>query len=125
MTELEEHARAALEHLLEKVNLREDLDLLTKDRIIDTILTVAPDAKVSDLIKVLTVKATEVKKETDAKAGLVKTLAMEGPNKFEDVYYIPVCKFGCEDCIYDPAYVYATYPYPDWSKTLYGGQTPE
>ena len=51
------------------------------------------------------------------------TMAMEGPNQFKDVKYKPTCRYGCDDCIYDPAYIKATYP--KWYAELYGEQSPE
>jgi hypothetical protein len=122
-TELEEQARASLKHLLERVNLREDIDLLTKDEIIDTILMSKPEVKVSDLIETITKKANDIREEQEKLEGLVETMAMEGPNQFKSVYYKPTCKFGWDDCINDPAYIYATYP--EWYKSLYGDKTPE
>ena len=103
--------------------MKDELYLLTKEELLVEILMAEPSVTVSELLTKLEAKAAEVKKEIDAKAGLVKTLAMEGPNKFKDVYYRPTCKFGWDDCIYDPAYIYSTYP--EWYKTLYGDQTPE
>ena len=44
------------------------------------------------------------------------TIAMEGPNEFQRVYYEPTCRYGCIDCIGDPAYIQATYP--DWYARL-------
>lgn len=123
MTELEEHARVSLRHLMERVNIREDIDLLTKDEIIDTILMSEPKVKVSDLIDTLTKKANDIREEQGKLRGLVETMAMEGPNQFKSVYYKPTCKFGWDDCINDPAYIYATYP--EWYKSLYGDMTPE
>lgn len=38
-------------------------------------------------------------------------------------YYTPVCPFGMDDCIYDPAYI--KYHYPDWYHILYGDISPE
>ena len=102
---------------------KDKLYLLTKEDLLLEILMSEPSTPVSELLKKLEVKAIEVKAEIDAKAGLVKTLAMEGPNRFKDVYYRPICKFGWDDCIYDPAYIYSTYP--DWYKSLYGDMTPE
>ena len=103
--------------------MKDELYLLTKEDLLTEILMSEPSITVSELLQKLEVKAVGIKKEIDAKAGLVKTMAMEGPNQFKDVYYRPVCKFGWDDCIYDPAYIYATYP--DWYKTLYGDKTPE
>lgn len=51
------------------------------------------------------------------------TLAMEGADRFKRVEYKPTCRHGCDDCIYDPAYIKATYP--DWYVELYGEKTPE
>jgi hypothetical protein len=52
-----------------------------------------------------------------------KTICMEGENQFKNVNYKPCCKHGYDDCIYDPAYIYATYP--EWYKKLYGNRLPE
>ncbi len=123
MAELEEQARVSLRHLMERVNLREDIDLLTKEEIIDTILRSEPEVKVSDLIETLTKKAADIREEQEKLEGLVETMAMEGPNQFKTIYYRPTCKFGWDDCIYDPAYIYSTYP--EWYKSLYGDMTPE
>ena len=103
--------------------MKDELYLLTKEELLAEILMAEPSTPVSELLQKLEAKATEVKKEIDAKAGLVRTMAMEGPNKFKDVYYRPTCKFGCEDCIHDPAYIKATYP--EWYERLYGGLDPE
>lgn len=103
--------------------MKDELYLLTKEELLVEILMSEPSTTVSELLQKLEAKAIEVKKEIDAKAGLVKTLAMEGDNKFKDVYYRPTCKFCFDDCIYDPAYIYSTYP--DWYKKLYGNKTPE
>lgn len=103
--------------------MKDELYLLTKEELLAEILMSEPSMSVSELLTKLEAKAVEVKKEIDAKAGLVKTLAMEGPNQFDWVYYRPTCKFGCEDCIHDPAYIKATYP--EWYERLYGGLDPE
>jgi hypothetical protein len=52
-----------------------------------------------------------------------ETVCMEGENQFKNVNYKPCCKHGYDDCIYDPAYIYATYP--EWYKKLYGDKLPE
>ena len=103
--------------------MKDELYLLTKEELLAEILMAEPSVTVSELLTKLEAKAAEVKKEIDAKAGLVKTLAMEGPNKFKDVYYRPTCKFGCEDCIHDPAYIKATYP--EWYNELFSELSPE
>ena len=103
--------------------MKDELCLLTKEELLAEILMSEPSITVSELLQKLEGKAAEIKKEIDANAGLVKTMAMEGPNQFKDVYYRPTCKFGWDDCINDPAYIYATYP--DWYKTLYVDKTPE
>ena len=103
--------------------MKDELYLLTKEELLVEILMSEPSITVSELLQKLEVKAVEIKKEIDAKAGLVKTLAMEGPNQFKDVYYRPTCKFGWDDCINDPAYIYSTYP--DWYKSLYGDKSVE
>ena len=51
------------------------------------------------------------------------TIRMEGENQFQEVKYKPCCKHSYDDCIYDPAYIYATYP--EWYKKLYGDKLPE
>jgi hypothetical protein len=102
---------------------KDELYLLTKEALLLEILMSEPSTPVSELLKKLEVKAIEVKAEIDAKEGLVETMAMEGPNQFKSVYYKPTCKFGWDDCINDPAYIYATYP--EWYKSLYGDKTPE
>jgi hypothetical protein len=56
-------------------------------------------------------------------ADVQKTICMEGKNQFKNVNYKPCCKHGYDDCIYDPAYIYATYP--EWYKKLYGDKLPE
>lgn len=54
---------------------------------------------------------------------LSETICMdEGPNQFKTVKYRPTCVHGHTDCIWDPAYIYATYP--DWYKRLYGETKP-
>ena len=103
--------------------MKDELYLLTKEELLAEILMSEPSVTVSELLAKLEAKAAEIKKEIDAKAGLVKTFAMEGPNQFKDVYYRPTCKFGWDDCINDPAYIYSTYP--EWYKSLYGDKTPE
>lgn len=47
----------------------------------------------------------------------------KGPDQFKTVYYKPVCQYGFADCVYDPAYIKATYP--GWYQRLYGEQLPE
>lgn len=55
---------------------------------------------------------------------LSETICMdEGPNQFKTVKYRPTCVHGCTDCIWDPAYIYTTYP--NWYKKLYGDTRPE
>jgi hypothetical protein len=109
--------------LFKKAELRSHLDCLTKERILFTILTAKEDTPVSEIVKLLTDAADEVLAEQKKLEGLVKTLAMEGPNQFDWVYYKPTCKFGYENCIHDPAYIYSTYP--EWYKELYGDKTTE
>lgn len=54
---------------------------------------------------------------------LSETICMdEGPDQFKTVRYRPTCVHGCTDCIWDPAYIYATYP--NWYKKLYGESKP-
>ena len=54
---------------------------------------------------------------------MAHTIAMEGPNRFRGVEYTPTCKYDMEDCIWDPAYIHATYP--EWYEKLFGRLTPE
>ena len=123
MSELKEHLQMVSNDLMVLADLRKDLDVLTKELLLTMILTTAPDIKVSDLVEKLKEKAAEVREEQKALEGLVRTLAMEGPNQFDWVYYRPTCKFGWDDCICDPAYIKATYP--EWYERLYGGLDPE
>jgi hypothetical protein len=123
MSDLKEHLQNVSNDLMLLADLRKDLDVLSKDLLLTMILTAAPDVKVSDLIETLKDKAADIREEQKALEGLVRTLAMEGPNQFDWVYYRPTCKFGCEDCIHDPAYIYSTYP--EWYKELYGDKSPE
>ena len=54
---------------------------------------------------------------------LSETMCMdEGPNQFKHVYYKPNCPHGYEDCVWDPMYIYSTYP--KWYKSLYGEADP-
>lgn len=55
---------------------------------------------------------------------LSRTLCMdEGPNQFKTIYYKPTCPHGCIDCVWDPMYIYSTYP--GWYKKLYGEADPK
>jgi hypothetical protein len=123
MSELKEHLQNISNDLMVLAELRKDLDVLSKDLLLTMILTAAPDVKVSDLIETLKAKAVDIREEQEKLEGLVETMAMEGPDQFKSVYYRPTCKFGWDECIYDPAYIYSTYP--DWYKSLYGDMTPE
>lgn len=123
MSELKEYLQNVSNDLLVLADVRKDLDVLSKDLLLTMILTAAPEAKVSDLIETLKVKAADIREEQKKLEGLVRTLAMEGPNQFDWVYYKPTCKFGYENCIHDPAYIKATYP--EWYERLYGGLSPE
>ena len=123
MSTMKEELQDLSNELFKKAELRSHLDCLTKERILFTILTSKEDTPVSEIVKLLTEAADEVLAEQKKLEGLVKTLAMEGPNQFDWVYYKPTCKFGCEDCIHDPAYIKATYP--EWYERLYGGLSPE
>lgn len=38
------------------------------------------------------------------------TICLQGKNRFKRVEYTPTCKFGIVDCVYDNAYIQATYP---------------
>ena len=123
MSTMKEELQDLSNELLKKAELRRHLDHLTKERILFTILTSKEDTPVSEIVKLLTAAADEVLAEQKKLEGLVKTLAMEGPNQFDWVYYRPTCKFGWDNCIHDPAYIYATYP--EWYKELYGDKSPE
>lgn len=123
MSTMKEELQDLSNELFKKAELRSHLDCLTKERILFTILTSKEDTPVSEIVKLLTDAADEVVEEQKKLEGLVRTLAMEGPNQFDWVYYRPTCKFGCEDCIHDPAYIYSTYP--EWYKELYGDKSPE
>ena len=53
-----------------------------------------------------------------------KTICMdEGPNQFKEISYIPTCHCDYDDCVFDPAYIKATYP--SWYHKLYGSKLPE
>ena len=55
---------------------------------------------------------------------LSKTICMDsGPNQFQTIMYKPTCPHGYDDCVWDPAYIYATYP--GWYSRLYGDVPPE
>lgn len=54
---------------------------------------------------------------------LVETMCMEGPNQFKTVSYKPTCPHGYTDCVWDTAYIHATYP--NWYKKLCGDTLPE
>lgn len=123
MSTMKEELQDLSNELFKKAELRSHLDCLTKERILFTILTSKEDTPVSEIVKLLTDAADEVVEEQKKLEGLVETMAMEGPNQFKTVYYRPTCKFGWDDCINDPAYIYATYP--EWYKELYGDKSPE
>lgn len=123
MSTMKEELQDLSNELFKKAELRSHLDCLTKERILFTILTSKEDTPVSEIVKLLTDAADEVLTEQKKLEGLVKTLAMEGPNQFDWVYYKPTCKFGWDNCIHDPAYIKATYP--EWYERLYGGLSPE
>lgn len=123
MSTMKEELQDLSNELFKKAELRSHLDCLTKERILFTILTSKEDTPVSEIVKLLTDAADEVLAEQKKLEGLVKTLAMEGPNQFDWVYYKPTCKFGWDNCIHDPAYIKATYP--EWYERLYGGLSPE
>lgn len=60
----------------------------------------------------------------EAEEKLSRTIRMdEGPDQFKTIYYKPLCLYGYSDCIWDPAYIYNTYP--NWYKKLYGDKTPD
>jgi hypothetical protein len=46
----------------------------------------------------------------------IRTMVMEGPDRFKAAFYEPQCKCGFIDCIYDDAYIKATYP--EWYEVL-------
>ena len=52
-----------------------------------------------------------------------ETICMECENQFKIAIYTPCCKHGYDDCVYDPAYIHATYP--EWYKKLYGNKLPD
>lgn len=123
MSEVKEYLQTVSKDLLAMAEVRKDLDVLTKELLLTMILTSGSDTKVSDLVETLKAKAADIREEQKALEGLVRTMPMEGPNQFDWVYYKPTCKFGYENCIHDPAYIYSTYP--EWYKELYGGLSPE
>lgn len=61
-------------------------------------------------------KPSKQLEEILSKPETVTTVAMEGPNKFKTVEYIPTCRYGYIDCICDRAYIKATYP--EWYEEL-------
>lgn len=123
MSTMKEELQDLSNELLKKAELRSHLDRLTKERILFTILTSKEDTPVSEIVTLLADAADEVLAEQKKVEGLVETMVMEGPNQFKTVYYKPTCKFGCDDCICDPAYIKATYP--KWYERLHGGLSPE
>ena len=54
--------------------------------------------------------------EVPCDAVKIRTIVMEGPDEFKTAYYTPTCKCGYTDCIYDNAYIKATYP--EWYEEL-------
>lgn len=46
----------------------------------------------------------------------LKTRIIGNPQIHDKGYYQSLCKYGCGDCIYDPAYIKANYP--KWYKDL-------
>lgn len=48
---------------------------------------------------------------------------MSLPSQSHFLPYLPVCPYGCGDCIYDPAYI--KYYYPDDYKLEFGDISPE
>ncbi len=123
MSNILEQAKDISAKLLELAELRSHLDVVPKGEILDMILTSESDAMVSGLVEALTLRADSIREEQKKLEGLTRTLAMEGSNQFNWVYYKPTCKFGWDDCIHDPAYIYSTYP--DWYKELYGDKSVE
>lgn len=82
----------------------------------------AVEALVKQLYETQEASIEEVSIEAEEK--LSRTIRMdEGPGQFKPIYYKPLCPYGCPDCIWDPAYIYTTYP--NWYKKLYGDKTPE
>ena len=63
-------------------------------------------------------KSVSKSEDTD----FIETLCMEGQNQFKTVKYKNTCPHGYTDCVWDPAYIYATYPI--WYKKLYGDALP-
>lgn len=76
---------------------------------------------VGEFIEALIIKNEQLQEHARQYPG--HTIVMEGPNQFKSIDYKPTCKCDCTDCIYDPAYIYNTYP--EWYKKLYGELTPE
>lgn len=92
----------------------------------DVTISTEPADEEFDTLKVLKVEIvnTDKKEEADEEDEFkLFTLAMEGPNEFQKVGYVPTCRHGCDDCIHDPAYIKATYP--EWYAELYGPKTPK
>jgi hypothetical protein len=70
------------------------------------------------------IKDDHIDPPTVAPKDLSETICMdEGPNQFNTVYYKPNCPHGYEDCVWDPMYIYSTYP--KWYASLYGDKKPE
>ena len=69
------------------------------------------------------INAQGICEECDRNRGTESTICMEGINRFKTVRYKPACKYNFEDCIFDPAYIKATYP--EWYIELYGDKTIE
>ena len=82
-----------------------------------------------DIIQSLRIEIEDLKDKLNPSKTIIeeellsRTLCMdEGPNQFNTIYYKPTCPHGCTDCVWDPMYIYSTYP--NWYKKLYGELNP-
>lgn len=105
--------------------MRTDFLSIPLSELITSIERADADLTMEEFRKQLEERAKEIllKREQEALDPRVKTIIMEGPDRFKCGYYKPTCKFDCGDCIYDPAYIHTTYP--EWYKELYGAISPE
>lgn len=83
------------------------------------------DPKAFEAVEALVKQLYEAQEASiESKEKLSRTIRMdEGPGQFKPIYYKPLCPYGYMDCVWDPAYIYNTYP--NWYKKLYGDITPE
>lgn len=83
------------------------------------------DPKAFEAVEALVKQLYEAQEASiEAEEKLSRTIRMdEGPGQFKPIYYKPLCPYGYMDCVWDPAYIYNTYP--NWYKKLYGDITPE